>query len=58
MQRVIMKSRDHRATMSRAAGFEGSCVSVRVCNRVLRHRTSTVAHADARNGIVEQAAIA
>jgi len=57
MQRVIMKSEKHRATMTRASGFEGRSVSARMCNRALRDCTSAVLRMDV-DRVVEQAAIA
>jgi aspartate 1-decarboxylase len=58
MQRVIMKSRNHRATTSRASvGFEGSCVSAPIVDRALRDCTLTMLRMGA-NHLVEQAAIA
>ena len=57
MQRVIMKSENHRATMTRASGFERESVSARMSNRTLRDCTSAVLRMDA-NRVVEQAAIA
>ncbi len=59
MQRVIMKSENHRATMTRASvDFEGSWVSARLSNRALRDWTSAVLPVDANNTVVGQAAIA
>lgn len=59
MQRVIMKSENHRATMTRASvDFEGSCVSARLFNRELRDCTPAALPVDAYNTVVEQAAIA
>jgi hypothetical protein len=57
MQRVIMKSENHRATMTRASGFEGESVSVRMSNRALRDCTSAMLRMDPAR-VVEQAAIA
>jgi hypothetical protein len=59
MQRVIMKSRNHRATTSRASvGFEGSCVSARIVECTPRNRPLKMLRLDANHRIVEQAAIA
>ena len=52
MQRVIMKSRIHRATVTRALiDFEGSCGTT-------RDFSPTIVRVDANNRIREQAAIA
>jgi aspartate 1-decarboxylase len=59
MQRVIMKSENHRATMTRAlVDFEGTCVSAHMSNRALRDCTSAALPVDANTVVVEQAAIA
>jgi aspartate 1-decarboxylase len=64
MQRVIMKSKIHRATVTRAdLDYEGSCgiapELLRASNMVpgeqLRDFAPTVVHVDAQNRIREQA---
>ncbi|MHB8490490.1 MAG: aspartate 1-decarboxylase [Candidatus Dormibacteria bacterium] len=52
MQRVIMKSKIHRATVTRVLiDFEGSCATT-------RDSAPTIVRVDADNRIREQAAIA
>jgi aspartate 1-decarboxylase len=67
MQRVIMKSKIHRATVTRAdLDYEGSCgiapelmrASAHVDESEMRDFASTIVHVDVQNRIREQAAIA
>jgi hypothetical protein len=58
MQRVIMKSELHSATVTQASDFQHSCHRARMYERELRDCTSMARHVDAQNHVIEQAAIA
>jgi aspartate 1-decarboxylase len=60
MQRVIMKSKIHRATMGGAAlDFDGSCGVAPVLMRIADiDSTPSITYADAGSRVAEQAAIA
>jgi hypothetical protein len=58
MQRVIMKSELHSATVTRTSGFQHSCRRARMYEREMRDCTSTARHVDAPHHVVEQAAVA
>jgi hypothetical protein len=58
MQRVIMKSELHSATMTRASDFQHSCGIARMYEHELRDCTSIAPHVDAHDQMVERAAVA
>jgi hypothetical protein len=58
MQRVIMKSELHSATLTRAIGFQGSRGTARMYEHELRDCTLPALRFHAHNDVVEQAAVA
>jgi hypothetical protein len=58
MQRVIMKSELHSATMTRASDFQCSRGCTPMYERELRDCTFMATRVDAQNHMVQQAAIA